>query len=388
LADPPRAPSAAGAISPLAGYTVAVASDRRRHGLAGLLESVGARTVGIQAARSVAKPDEAALRRATDRCLAAPFDELVVSSPLGLRAWLAAVRRWRLVQPLVARLGQARLLARDPSAADALRVLGLTTIFSTAGETTEELLRYLQAAGGWAPGAARHPLAGRRIVVQTDRLALAEPCRALRAAGAEVIEVPTHVAAPPAESYSLRRLCDLVIRRHVDGLALLGPAAAEQLRTHAAREGRLAPLLAALRGDVLCAALGPLSAAPLAEVTPLVAEKPYAEELAEAILTTLPRRGLVLSLGAHQLELRGQAVVLDGRFIAVQGGPLAVLRALARHPGEVLTAAEIRGSEPTWGDVDDHAVEMAVSRLRQALRGTDLVQTIVKRGYRLATPSV
>jgi uroporphyrinogen-III synthase len=356
---------------------VAIASDRRRHGLADLLESVGARTVGIQAARSVAKPDPARLRAATDRCLAAPVDELVVSSALGLRAWVGATRRWRLAEPLVARLAPARLLARDPAAADGLRALGLTTIFSTAGETTEELLRYLQA---------QRPLAGRRIAVQADRLSLAEPCQALRAAGADLIEVPTYTAQPPAESFSLRRLCELVIRRQVDALALVGAAAAEQVRAQAAREGRLAGLLAALRADVLCASLGPLTAAPLAAVTPLVAGRPYVEELAEAVLGTLSRRGVALTVGEHELEVRGQAVVLDGRFIAVPGGPLAVLRALARQPGRVLSAAEIRGSEPAWADVDDHAVEMAVSRLRQVLAGTDLVQTIVRRGYRLASP--
>jgi DNA-binding winged helix-turn-helix (wHTH) protein len=39
--------------------------------------------------------------------------------------------------------------------------------------------------------------------------------------------------------------------------------------------------------------------------------------------------------------------------------------------------------------VDDHAIEMAVSRLRGSLghsdlRELDLVQTVMKRGYRLA----
>ena len=34
----------------------------------------------------------------------------------------------------------------------------------------------------------------------------------------------------------------------------------------------------------------------------------------------------------------------------------------------------------------EHAVEMAVARLRRAL-GVPLVQTVVKRGYRLATPA-
>jgi uroporphyrinogen-III synthase len=368
---PRRVPgSAARAIAPLAGYTAAIASDRRRHGLADLLESVGARTIGIQAARSVAKPDEAVLREATAACLAAPVHEVVISSALGLRAWAATADR----PALVARLAGARLLARDPAAADALRGLGLRSIFSADRETTEDLLRFLLA----------RPLTGRRVVVQTDRLSLAEPCQALRRAGAEVIEVRTYTARPPAESYSLRRLLDLVTRRQVDALALVGAEVAAQLRGHAEREGRLGELRTALQYDVLCVALGPHTARSLGDGA-VPAGRPFVEDVAEQVLTALPRRGLRLAVGGHRLEVRGQALVLDGELVPISGGPLAVLRALARDPGRVLTAAEIRRHEPSWAEVDDHAVEMAVSRLRRALNGTELVQTIVNRGYRLAT---
>jgi uroporphyrinogen-III synthase len=34
--------------------------------------------------------------------------------------------------------------------------------------------------------------------------------------------------------------------------------------------------------------------------------------------------------------------------------------------------------------VDDHAIEMAVSRLRRSLHDNNLIQTVMKRGYRLA----
>src|SRR5690606_11275021 len=218
LASPPgpadapgrRTAPLSGQVAPLAGYTVVVASDRRRHRLADLLESVGARTVGVQAARSVARPDPALLRAATAACLAGPCQEVVVSSALGVRAWVAAARAAGQEAALVARLRGARLLARDPAAADALRALGLTTIYSTEGETTEELLAYLLA----------QPLTGRKVVVQTNALALSDALAALRRRGAEVVEVPTYTVAPPAEAYSLRRLVDLVVKRQVDAVAL------------------------------------------------------------------------------------------------------------------------------------------------------------------------
>jgi uroporphyrinogen-III synthase len=358
-------------VAPLAGYTVAIASDRRRHPVADLLESVGARTVGVQAARSLATPDLARLRRATGQCLAGGCDDVVISSAVGLRAWIGAARRWGTAPSLVERFAAARLLARDAAAADGLRALGLTGISSTDGGTTEELLRFLAA----------EPLAGRRIVVETNRMSLAEPCAALRRGGAEVIEAPTHTVAPPVESFSVRRLGDLLVRRQVEALALVAAPVAAELWASARQEGRLAEVVDALAGDVLCTSLGPLPEAP---VRPLVADRPFVEELAEVLLTALPPRALSVVSAGHRLQVRGHAVVIDGRLVPVQPGPLAVLRELARRPGEVMSSAELRAAIGVHGHVDDHAVEMAVSRLRHALRGVDLVQTIVKHGYTLA----
>jgi uroporphyrinogen-III synthase len=369
--------SSADGIPPLAGYTVAVASDRRRHGLAGLLESVGARTVGVQAAVTVPQPDLAVLQDATLRCLADSCDEVVISSRFGLRRWLAATRRWGLDETLVGRFATARLLSRDAAAADGLRDLGLTTVWSTAGATTEELLRYLMA----------QPLPGRRIAVQLDRPTLRDVCHALRAGGADVIEVPTYQSSPPPHAMILRRLADLVLRRQVDAVAFAGQAAAGYLFAQAEHEHCLPDLLRVLREEVPCLALGEVSRRDLDErgVPVSVGGRPFVEDLAEAVLATLPHRALRLSSNGHRLEVRGHAVVLDGQFIPVPVGPLAVLRALAARPGQVLSASEIRAALPTGANVDDHAVEMAVSRLRRALGGFDIVQTIVKRGYRLAT---
>jgi DNA-binding response OmpR family regulator len=61
-------------------------------------------------------------------------------------------------------------------------------------------------------------------------------------------------------------------------------------------------------------------------------------------------------------------------------GPMAVLRELAHRPGHVVGRPELIASLPGGGD--GHAVEMAVTRLRAAL-GAPVVETVVKRGYRL-----
>ena len=60
---------------------------------------------------------------------------------------------------------------------------------------------------------------------------------------------------------------------------------------------------------------------------------------------------------------------------------MAILRSLAAAPGKVLPRSELLTSLPRGAD--EHAVEMAVARLRAALGAPSFIQTVVKRGYRL-----
>jgi uroporphyrinogen-III synthase len=62
---------------------------------------------------------------------------------------------------------------------------------------------------------------------------------------------------------------------------------------------------------------------------------------------------------------------------------MAVLRALARRPGRVVPRADLLAELP-GGGADEHAVEAAIARLRSSLGAPKVVQTVVKRGYRLA----
>ena len=109
------------AAPPLAGYTVALATDRRNHDMAGWLAVEGARTVGFRAVQTTPQPDPAAIDAAVRESVAAPAHEVIVSSAFGLRLWLSAARRQGLLDELVAGLSEARLLARNPVTADGLR---------------------------------------------------------------------------------------------------------------------------------------------------------------------------------------------------------------------------------------------------------------------------
>lgn len=365
----------------LAGYTIALATDRRNSEMASWLAVEGARTLGFRAVQTTPQPDPTAIAAAVRESVAAPAHEVIVTSAFGLRQWLSAARRLGLLDDLVCGLAEARLLARNPVTADGLRELGLTQIWSTAAATTEDLFRYLMA----------QPMAGRRVIAQIELDAHRELCEALRAAGATVVEVVTHQFGPPTTADEIRRLVDLVVRRHVDALVLAGPAVAGNLLDQAIADGLLDELLNALVHDVPAICLGPLTAAPIEArgVTTVRAAEPVPRALAASALTELPLRALTVEVAGRKIEIRGQAVVVDGELVPVQPGPLAVLRALATRPGQVLSTAEIRAILPRGtSTVDDHAIEMAVSRLRGTLGHADdrldVVQTVMKRGYRLA----
>jgi uroporphyrinogen-III synthase len=381
LADPAALDPDEHAPPPLAGFTVVVATERRKHEIAEWLEASGSRAIGVRAVRTIAQPDPVAIADAISMCVAEPVHEVIVSSAFGLRAWVEAARRGGYLDGLLSCFREARLLARDARTADGIRELGLTQIWSTAAGTVEDLFRYLNA----------QPMTGRRVVAHIESDAHRELCHGLRAAGAAVVEVATAQFTPPPDVYTVRRIVDLVVRRQVDAVLLAGPTVTENLMDQAKADGCTDEMFNAFVEGVLAVCLGPLTAAPLiARGVPVVqAAEPVPASLAASALTELPQRAVVLETAGRRIEIRGHAVVVAGQLIPVQSGPLSVLRALASRPGRLLSAAEIRAIIPHSPPIDDHAIEMAVSRLRGSLSdspvdGRELVQTVMKRGYRLA----
>lgn len=104
-----------------------------------------------------------------------------------------------------------------------------------------------------------------------------------------------------------------------------------------------------------------------------------ARAVAEHLLATRLRR---VRTQAGLLEVRGHEVRLDGAPLQLSPVPMALLRALSRSPGEVVDRHRLLATMP--GASDLHAVEVAVARLRAGIGRAGVVETVVKRGYRLA----
>ncbi len=373
MTDTVDASEAETAALPLAGYTVAVTAARRKEELGALLDRRGARVVYAPAIRIVPLADDAELVAATREVLAQPIDLVVATTGVGFRGWLEAADAWDL--PLVEHLRSARVLARGPKARGAIRGGGLVDAWSPESESSAEVLSHLLSG-------AEGPLDGRRIAVQLHGDPLPDLVAGLRDAGADVLTVPVYRWVLPEDVVPVRRLVGTIAAGGVDAVTFTSAPAAASLLTVAEELGQREDVVTALRGRVLAVAVGPVTAGPLdaAGIPSRQPERARLGALAREVVARLPERDPVLTIGQHMLQVRGYAAVVDGRVVELAPGPMAVLRELARRPGHVVPRSDLIASLPGGGD--GHAVEMAVTRLRAAL-GAPVVETVVKRGYRL-----
>jgi uroporphyrinogen-III synthase len=364
-------------IEPLAGYTVGITAARRREEFAAALERRGAKVISAPAIRIVPLADDSELRAATVRCLEAPLDIVIATTGIGFRGWVEAADTWGLADELAKAIGQATVLARGPKARGAIRAAGLREAWSPESESSSEVLEHVIAGGD---------LEGKRIAVQLHGEPLPDVVDTLRLAGAEVIEVPVYRWVLPEDTAPLHRLIEAVADTGVDALAFTSaPAAASFLQ--AARDlGCGDAVHAALSGPVVTACVGPVTAGPLLDARIPVIQPARARlgALVREIVEQVPlRRGIRLPAAGHLLDVRGQAVAVDGRLVPLTSASMALLRELAARPGHVVSRSGLLKITPGDGG-GEHAVEVAVGRLRTALGDPRIIQTVVKRGYRLA----
>jgi uroporphyrinogen-III synthase len=368
---------------PLAGFTVGVTAARRHEELSALLERRGARVVSAPAIRLVPLSDDSVLLAATRAMLSRPVDDVVVTTAIGLRAWLETADGWGLRDDLIKVLGDARVLARGPKARGAIRAAGLTETWSPESESCEEVLRHL----------LEEDLTGRRIAVQLYGEPAPELTDGLLRAGAEVLEIPVYQWARTEDTEPLRRLVGQAVAGTVDAITFTSAPAVAATLSVAAEHDTEESLIHALRTRVVAACVGPVTAARLEsrDVPTVRPDRARIGALVRALAADLPvRRSGRIVVRGHTMEIRGHGVMLDGRLRPIARAPMAVLRALAARPGHVVSRTDLCGVLPSGSpsgsrlQPDEHAVEMAVARLRRGLGHQYLVETVVKRGYRLA----
>ncbi|MFF0479654.1 uroporphyrinogen-III synthase [Streptomyces sp. NPDC004435] len=360
---------------PLAGFTVGVTAARRADELIALLRRRGAAVVHGPALRIVPLADDTELLAATKEIIGNTPDVVVATTAIGFRGWVEAAEGWGCGTELLDTLRGVELLARGPKVKGAVRAAGLTESWSPSSESMAEVLDRLLAEG----------VAGRRIALQLHGEPLPGFVEALTTAGASVVGVPVYRWMPPEDIGPLDRLIDAVTAGSVDAVAFTSAPAAASLFARAAERGVRERVVEALRHEVLAVCVGPVTALPLqAEAVPTYQPERFRlGPLVQLLCTELPARSRVLPVAGHRVEIRGHAVLVDGALRPVPPAGMALLGLLARRPGWVVSRADLLRALPGAGR-DEHAVETAMARLRASLGTPKLIQTVVKRGYRLS----
>ncbi|MER6194796.1 uroporphyrinogen-III synthase [Streptomyces cyaneofuscatus] len=360
---------------PLAGFTVGVTAARRAEELATLLKRRGAAVQHAPALRIVPLADDSELLDATKELINHAPDVVVATTAIGFRGWVEAADGWGIGDALLERLRGVELLARGPKVKGAVRAAGLTEAWSPGSESMAEVLDRLLGEG----------VEGRRIALQLHGEPLPGFIESLQAAGAEVVGVPVYRWMPPQDIAPLDRMLDATAARALDAVTFTSAPAAASFLGRAEVRGLLPEILGALRDDVLAACVGPVTALPLqARGIPTVQPERFRlGPLVQLVCAQLPTSARVLPIAGHRVEIRGHAVLVDDELRAVPPAGMALLHTLARRPGWVVARADLLRALPGSG-TDEHAVETAMARLRSALGAPRLIQTVVKRGYRLS----
>jgi len=374
----PPPPSSAGPNlahrdEPLEGFRIGVTSDRRSSDLIAALERRGAQVLHAPALLIAPNDQDAQLVRETWEVIRQRPEVVLVTTGYGVRRWFEVADAAGLGAQLTEVLERAQIFARGPKAVGAVRAAGLEDAQATDLDTTAALV---DAVAGTAPTPPRVAI---QLHGYTDERQLAR----LRALSATVLTVTPYRWLPPSAADSLPRLLEAAARAQLDAVVFTSAPAAVATLERAEALGLRSALVQALAGDVLTAAVGPVTAAPLraAGIEPVVPDRFRLGALIRLVSEQLSTHRVErYRTGDVVLELRGRNLVVDGRTLVLGPAALALFRRLARSPA-VVSRAELLDALPD--ELDDHALEVAISRLRRALGVPGLIETVVRRGYRL-----
>jgi len=364
-------------IPPLAGFVVAVTADRRADEQAELLLRRGAEVLHTPTIRTLPLVDDDALRDTISELVARPPDVTVLLTGIGTRGLIGAAEGIGLGEQLLGALRRSSTVARGPKATGAALAAGLEVVWRAPGERASEIAEHLSAVAA----------GGARIAVQRDgdeRPLLAD---ALSAAGADVVDVPVYRWVLPEDDAPARRLLSALRERSVDAVTFTSSPAVRNLRTVAERTGHEVDLVDAFRDDVIAACVGPVCAETAAGIGIANSVTPARARLGSMVLAltrAFDDRRIGARIAGIEVLVQGRVVVVGGAAERLTDRERAVLQILVEARGAVVTKRELLRGAWRHEDVDEHAVEMAVARLRRRLgRAGAAIETVPRRGYRL-----
>jgi uroporphyrinogen-III synthase len=257
--------------------------------------------------------------------------------------------------------------------------VGIPVRWTTSSGVSAEILAELDRSGG---------VAGRRVAVQLDGAEIQPLARRLEELGATVVPIPVYRWSLPDDTTPALRLAQAIADRRVDAVTFTARPQIECLGEIAETVGLGDAMRQGFAGGVLATCVGPVcaKAAVLAGFgEPLVPVRPRLGSMVAELARALGDRSQAFRLGTDDVVLRGRLFQIGGIRIDLSERERELLSALARRPGAVLSKAELLDVAWPQEQADEHAVEVAVGRLRRRLgiHGR-LLETVFRRGYRLA----
>lgn len=261
----------------MAGHTVLITAHRRSADLAEAFARRGATIRHAAAMTIVEHADDAQLLAATRALLADPPDTLVVTTGQGLRGWFEAAEAAGLADGLITMLAEVRIIARGTKAKGALLARGLAPAWVAGSETAAEIIEHLLHLG----------VAGTRVAVQHHGTGSDGIDDALTAAGAAVVPFVVYRSGPAPDPQAVTDSVHDVADGVIDTVVFTSaPAVTAWFDAAAAADVTAAIVDRSTAGEVLFAAVGPVTAAPLEAkgVLPLVPERSRMGALVRAVL--------------------------------------------------------------------------------------------------------
>ncbi|MGG5172027.1 uroporphyrinogen-III synthase [Pseudarthrobacter sp. J1738] len=360
--------------NPLEGFRIGVTSHRRATDLIEALERRGAEVMHAPALKIEPVNQDTELIADTRAIIAAAPDICIATTAYGMRRWCEAADAAGDGERLLEVLGASRMFVRGPKARGAVRAAGLADVGISSDETTSTLVDMLLREG----------VRGKCIAMQLHGYTDARQLQRLRMAGATVLTVTPYRWAKPEGEDQLPRLIEAAVAGNLDLITFTSAPAIDAMWSTAHELGLYNQLVHALKTNVVAAAVGPVTAVPLLDVgvEPIVPERFRMGALIRLVSEHLSQNHVkLLTTAAGSVELRGKSLRVNGTPIDLAPAPLLLLRALLNAGGKVLSRDALGQLLSQEDSV--HALDMTVSRLRRALPDPRMIETVLKRGYRL-----